>query len=88
MFLQLMQNVNISFEICSNVPGQSGPAAGGQRGHSGEAAGAKRGSSGGAAGEPRGSHGRDPLWTFLWDSYLPLLEPSSELAIREILVRK
>ena len=49
-----------------------------QRDGSGGAAGGQRGSSGGTAGEPREHHGRDPLWTFLWDSYLLPLEPSSE----------
>ena len=41
------------------------------------------GRSAGAAGGQRGSHGRDPLWRLLWDSYLRVIEPSSEFAIRE-----
>ena len=87
MCSQLINNVNISFEICANVSGglwrSRGGAAGTEREHSGPGAGQVRGRFGGGSWKPRGSQRQTPLWTFLWDSYLPLLEPFSELAIKE-----
>ena len=80
MWSQLIQHVTISFEICANVSGHVGPAAGTQRGSFEEGSGKLRVSSGGAAGEPA----PDPPVGIIYGSFLiPLLEPSSELAITD-----
>ena len=73
MCSQLIQNVNISFEICANVSGGLWEAAGALRGRFGEGSGAVRGRFGGGSGAVRGSHGgasaRPPCRNSLWDFY-------------------
>ena len=92
MCLQLIQNVNISLEICTNVSwgtlGGRGSTSGKVRGRFGEGSGKVRGRFGPAASRQRGAAGEsapDPLVGILYGIFIiPLLEPSSEFAIREI----
>ena len=85
MCSQLIRNVNISFEICANVSGglwtSRGNAAGKVRGTLGEPSGNPRGT----LGEPSGEPAPDPPVGILYGTLIILpLEPSSELAIREM----
>ena len=76
MCSQLIQNVNISLDICTNVSGGFWEAAKALRGRFGEGSGKQREGSERAAGkvragtepppgEPAGSQRRTPLWTSL-----------------------
>ena len=65
MCSQLSQNVNIPFEICANVSGGLGEAAGARRGKFGEGSGAVRWRFGEGSGTQRGSQRQTPLWTYL-----------------------
>ena len=101
MCSQLIRNVNISLEICANVSGGLWEAAGALRGRFGEGSGAVRGRFGEGSGKVRGmfgegsgkvrgSHGsasaRPPCGHLYGTLILLLLEPSSELAIREYFI--
>ena len=84
MCSQLIRNLNISLEICTNVSGElwisRGNAAVKVRGRFGEGSGNPRGTF----GEPSGEPAPDPPVGILYGIVIiPLLEPSSELAIRE-----
>ena len=94
MCSQLIQNVNISFEICTNVLGGLWEAAGALRGRFGEGSGVVRGRFGGGSGAVLGRFGEatgepapDPPVGILYGTLIvPLLEPSSELAIKEYFI--
>ena len=87
---QLIQNCNISFEIFTNVSGGLWEAAGALRGRFGGGSGKVRGRFGGGSGNVRGSHGgasaRTPCGHLYGTPIIPLLEPSSELAIKKYII--
>ena len=90
MCSQLMEHVNISFEICANVSRGLWDAAGAFRGRFGEGSGKVRGRFGECSGKVRGSHGgataRTPCGHFYWTLIILPQKPSSELAIREYFI--
>ena len=98
MCSQLIQNVNISLEICANVSGGLWEAAGALRARFGCTSGKVLGGLGGTSGKVRGRFGegsgkvrersggasaRPPCGHFYGILIIPLLEPSSEFAIKE-----
>ena len=80
----LIQNGNISFEICANVSGGLWEAAGALRGRFGEGSGKVRGRFGTASGRQREPAPDPPVGILYGILIIPLLEPSSELAIMEL----
>ena len=96
MCSQLIQNVNISLEICANVSGGLWRNPGEQRATVGEGSGKVpvkvRGMFGEGSGKVRGTLGgasaRPPCGNFYGTLIILLLKPSSEFAIRETLSAK
>ena len=90
MCSQLIQNVNIPFEIRANVSGGLWEAAGALRGMFGEGSGKVRAGIEPAPSRHRGSHGgasaRPPCGHLYRIHIIVLLEPYSEFAIREYLI--
>ena len=98
MSSQPIRNVNISFEICTNMckcvrgtleepRGSSGEGSGAVRGRFGEGSGKVRGRFGEGSGKVRGSHGgataRTPCGHFYGTLIILVLEPCRELAIKD-----
>ena len=92
MCSQLIQHVNISFEICENMSGGLWEAVGALRGRFGQGSGKVRGRFGEGSGQIRehsweatgGASARPPCGHLDGTLMVLLLEPSSELAIRKL----